>query len=157
MPGPTHRPAPSDRLLFATCLLHAGAAALLLACGCGGEPKTETKVQSAPPAANVPAHCIRPGGALDSALATRQAGCPCDEKLQRPTCIDGVALMCEQGQWLSVTDGACGEHSTDKPAACIAGTDCSCQGSACYIMRDRSHACVEGRWREVALANCWHR
>jgi hypothetical protein len=136
---------------------------LLTLTACSSEPARFIIVTPEPAAAPPPKppHCLVPGAALELEPGRKQEGCPCDPQLQRDTCIDGLALICEQGAWRRVMDGPCGEHVLDSPAACSGpqrdAQACTCSGEFCFIREGRAHACSAGRWLDVSVGECWQR
>jgi hypothetical protein len=128
-------------------------------------PTPTTQAMPVESVAKVPAHCLPVGGALDPALIEKQAGCPCDAKWQRDSCVEGTALICgAQGTWQSPEDGPCGQGmypSVDCEEAIAQGkpseSACACVHDICRVARGNAHVCSGGRWLKVAVADCWRR
>jgi hypothetical protein len=115
----------------------------------------------------VVAGCYSPTQNADRAYEPGSEGCPCDDGDQ-DVCIEGVALICEQGFWRAVEDGPC-EPMVDpcaaqdvamvggcEPApvyfwngsACVGQSGCSCEGSDCDAVFPSQAAC------ETSYASC---
>ncbi len=51
--------------------------------------------------------CFSPTQNLEIANDADAEGCDCNSEVDEDICIDGVALVCEEGKWQSVEDGPC--------------------------------------------------
>ena len=90
----------------------------LLAVACGADvanPDTKT--------------CFSPTQNVDGAYQSGAHGCACDAATDEDVCVDGAALVCNDGRWIAVEDGPCSIVALPAPAprACgaRAGNTCS--------------------------------
>lgn len=82
--------------------------------------------------------CFSPTQNLSSAYDGESEGCPCDED-DHSRCIEGVALICDEGTWQAVEDGPC------SPSVCTQELDID---TTCKI------ASYVGFWHNSETGQC---